>query len=113
MQLVVINYSLARQLVRGVQKEFSNQRPNNASNLLATPKKRPLGSSGITLSGRHSSLGLHDDTPTDAELKQAAGFEFGTPSKRQGRVYSTIHSLHHAYRLVEGPHPLPGTKNQS
>ena len=99
--------SLDRQLVRSGQKEFSNQRPS-ASNLLATPKKRPLGSSGITLSGRHSSLGLLD-TPTKrtsnadgSELRQA-GFELGSPTKRQGRVYSTIHSLHHAHRLMQPP----------
>ena len=96
------------------QKDFSNQRPS-ASNLLATPKKRPLGSSGISLSGRHSSLGILE-TPKKRQLNRISDsegrsdgselrpeFELGTPSKRQGRVYSTIHSLHHAYRLVKWP----------
>ena len=104
---------LYRQLVRG-QKDFSNHRPS-ASNLLATPKKRPLASSGISLSGRHSSLGILE-TPKKRQLNRISDpegrsdgselrpeFELGTPSKRQGRVYSTIHSLHHAYRLVKWP----------
>ena len=108
--------------MRSGQKEFSSQR-SSASNLLATPKKRPLGSSSrITLSsGRHSSLGILD-TPTKRQLVRTSdsesrsdrselrlpGFELGTPSKRQGRVYSTIHSLHHAYRLGKRlqKHPL-------
>ena len=94
------------------QKELS-ERPS-ASILLATPKKKPLGSNGISLSsGRQSSLGLLD-TPKKRQLSRSSDsdgrsggsdlkpeFDFGTPSKRTGRVYSTIHSLHHAYRLAK------------
>ena len=113
-RLMIIYYNddhripLCRQLVRG-QKELS-ERPS-ASILLATPKKKPLGSNGISLSGRQSSLSLLD-TPKKRQLSRNSDsdgrsggsdlkpeFDFGTPSKRTGRVYSTIHSLHHAYRL--------------
>ena len=46
------------------------------------------------------------DTPKKRQLADSEGrsvdlrpeFELGTPTKRQGRVYSTIHSLQHAYR---------------
>ena len=93
--------SLDRQLVRG---PVTSQSP---SHLLATPKKRPLASSsGLIISGRQSSLGVLD-TPKKRQLTDSEGrsvdlrpeFELGTPTKRQGRVYSTIHSLQHAYRL--------------
>ena len=94
--------SLDRQLVRG---PVTSQSP---SHLLATPKKRPLGSSGLNISGRQSSLGVLD-TPKKRQLTDSDGrsvdlrpeFELGTPTKRQGRVYSTIHSLQHAYRLKD------------
>ena len=92
--------SLDRQLVRGSK---TSQSPTH---LLATPKKRPLGSSGLNISGRQSSLGVLD-APKKRQLTDSEGrsvdlrpdFELGTPTKRQGRVYSTIHSLQHAYRL--------------
>ena len=90
--------SLDRQLVRGPK---TSQSP---SHLLATPKKRPLASSGLNISGRQSSLGVLD-TPKKRQLTESVDmrpeFELGTPTKRQGRVYSTIHSLQHAYRLKD------------
>ena len=49
------------------------------------------------------------DAPKKRQLTDSDGrsvdmrpeFELGTPTKRQGRVYSTIHSLQHAYRLKD------------